>query len=117
MLASDAQRRIFNQAGASSRGFAGGTAQALQNSIILLGPELLNQNISPRQNLSTAQQNLVSMGGNAAARQGTPTQATGTNIANLATGAGNAQAAGIMGSANAQQQGVSNILALGGLFV
>lgn len=102
-LADDAQRRLFNNQAAIGKVGSGGTAEALQNSLVLLGQDLVNQNVNQRFNLA-------SLGANAAAGQGTATQQTGSNIANLITGTGNVLAAGQVGAANARAQGINNLI-------
>lgn len=105
-LANDAQNRLFSNQAARGKIGSGGTAEALQNSLLLLGNNLLSQNIGQRFNAAT-------LGANAAAGQATATQNVGSNIANIATGVGNAQAAGIIGASNARSQGQQNLLNVG----
>lgn len=105
-LASDAQSRLFSNQAARGKVGSGGTAQALQNSLLLLGQDLLNNNINQRMNLAT-------MGQNAAAGQGTATMQAGGTISDLLTQQGNALAAGQVGAANANTQGINNLLNLG----
>ena len=93
---------LANQAAKGKVG-SGGTAEALQNSLVLLGSDLLNQNIQQRQNLLT-------LGQNAAAGQATSALQTGANIGNLMTGIGNVQAAGIVGARNAINQGRGGLI-------
>lgn len=113
-LAQDAQNRLFANQAARGKLGSGETAQALQNSLVLLGTDLLNQSIGQRQNLAA-------IGANAAAGQGTAIQntgsqvaaaqgAAGSNIANLLTQIGNAQASGTVGAANAGTQGFNNLV-------
>lgn len=113
-LAQDAQQRLFANQAARGKLGSGGTAEALQNSLVLLGQDLLNQSIGQRQNLAT-------LGANAAAGQATGTQNTASNIiasqggagltiADLLTQGGNAAASGIIGSANAGTQGLNNLI-------
>lgn len=95
-LADEATRTLFNNTAAKGKVGSGGTAEALQNSILLLGNDLLNQNITQRQNL-------VSTGENAAAGSANATLTAGNSIADLYTGIGNAYAAGGIANANAKQ--------------
>ena len=113
LLADDAQRRIFNQAGAMGKKGSGGTAQALQNSIMLLGNDLVNQQVNRGLGVTGAAQNAVTIGANAASRTGSATQNAAANIGNLVTGAGNARAAGIIGAGNAQNAAVQQAVDLG----
>jgi len=112
-LADDAQRRIFGNQAARGKVGSGGTAEALQNSLLLLGPQLVNQNVGQRQGVLQQRQNLATLGANAAAGQATATQGVNANITDLITGQGNAQAAGVIGDANARRQGQSNLVNLG----
>lgn len=133
LLAEDAQRRLFNNQAARGKLGSGGTAEALQNSILLLGNDLVNQNVAQRQGVFQSGLNIASLGSNAAAGQANITQGTGANIANtslastrnigdLLTQGANATAAGIVGASNAQQQaqqaavntglGIGSIIAL-----
>lgn len=105
-LADDAQSRLFSNQAARGKVGSGGTAQALQNSLLLLGQNLLDNNINQRTQLAT-------IGQNAAAGQATVAQNTGNTITDLITGQGNAQAAGIVGAANARASGIENIAKIG----
>jgi len=102
-LANDAQDRLFNNQAAKGKLGSGETANALQNSLMLLGSDLLNQNIAQRQNL-------VGMGQNAAAQTGTFGAQSARTIADLRAQGANAQAAGTVGAANAQNQGIQNAI-------
>lgn len=114
-LSDDAERRIFNARGAVGKKGSGGTAEALRNSILLLGNDLVGEQVGRQFNAAT-------LGQNAAAGQATATQNTGRSIADLTLQGANAQAAGQVGAANAQTQalqsaadtaiGVGTILAL-----
>jgi len=84
---------LANQAAKGKVG-SGGTAEALQNSLLLLGSDLLNQNITQRQNIAN-------MGAAAAAQTATATQGNANSISELYQSKGNSQAAGIMGANNA----------------
>lgn len=87
---------LANQAAKGKLG-SGGTAEALQNSLLLLGTDLLNQNIGQRQNLAN-------MGLGAATGQAGFAQQAGQSIGSTIEGIGNAQASGFVGASNAQQQ-------------
>lgn len=84
---------LANQAARGKLG-SGGTAEALQNSLLLLGSDLLNQNIGQRQNIAN-------MGAAAAAQTANATQSNANSVSDLYTQKGNTQAAGIMGANNA----------------
>jgi len=105
-LADDAQRRIFQNAAARGKVGSGGTAEALQKSLLLLGNDLLSSDINRRQNLA-------SLGANAATGQANITQQTGRTISDLYTQQGNAQAAGIIGDAQSANTGFGNLLSAG----
>jgi hypothetical protein len=105
-LADDAQQRLFSNQAAKGKIGSGETPKALQNSLLLLGNDLLNQSISQRFNLAT-------LGANAAAGQATATQNAGSSIANLITGGANAQAAGVVGAANARTNAMNQAIQTG----
>lgn len=119
LLADDAQSRLFANQAAKGKVGSGGTAQALQNSILLLGQDLLNQDFQRRNTALGNRSNLATLGQNAAAMQGTATQNTANNISSLATGGANAEAAGVVGAANAKTNalnaGVNTALNIGSL--
>jgi hypothetical protein len=102
-LADKAQKRIFSNQAARGKVGSGGTAEALQNSLLLLGQDLLDRNVGQRMGLAT-------MGQNAAAGQASVAQNTGANISNIVTDQGNARAAGEVGAANARAQGINNLV-------
>lgn len=102
-LADEATNRLFANQAASGKVGSGETAEALQNSLLLLGTDLLNQNIGQRQNLAN-------LGANAASGQANITQGSAANIGNLITGRGNVEAAGIVGGANAISQGRGDLI-------
>lgn len=98
---------LGNQAAKGKVG-SGGTAEELQNSLLLLGTDLVNQNINQRQNLAT-------LGSNAASQQASTTLNTSTNIGDLLTQQGNAKASGIIGANNANigvATGIAKTIAL-----
>jgi len=105
-LADDAQSRLFANQAAKGKIGSGDTPKALQNSLLLLGNDLLNQNISQRFNLAT-------LGANAAAGQATATQSASAGISDLFTQGANAQAAGFVGAANARTNATNQLLQLG----
>lgn len=118
-MAGRAKSDLFNNAAARGKVGSGSTAEALQNSLLLLGSDLVNQNVSQRGNLNTQYQGLVNTGLNAAGQQSGVTQAganretgiiTGTaqNVGDLRVQSGNAQAGGIIGAYNARQGAADN---------
>lgn len=102
-LADDAENRLLANQAAKGKVGSGGTAEALQNSLLLLGNDLLNQNI-------TQKQNLVNTGANAAAQTGTATQNVTNNISGYLTDEGNANAAGTIGAYNAKTGALNNAI-------
>lgn len=113
-LAERSTETLFANQAARGKVGSGGTAEALQKSILLLGSDLLNQNITQRQNVNTQFQNLVGLGKGAATTQADITRGaadrdigtiTGTAVrtSDLRTGAAAAQAAGIVGAQNVRQ--------------
>ena len=105
-LAQDSQNRLFANQAARGKVGSGGTAEALQNSLLRLGNDLVSQNINQRFNLAT-------MGSNAAAGQATNALSTGRGISDLVTQGSNAQAAGVVGAADARTNARSQLLQLG----
>jgi len=119
-LATRAKNDLFANQAAKGKVGSGGTAEALQNSLLLLGSDLINQNVTQRQNTNTQYQSLVNTGLSAA---GTAANATNLstardlgvisdvadNQANLRVGAGVAQSAGIIGKYNARQGAADNV--------
>lgn len=142
-MAGDTTNRLMSNAAAQGKAGSGGTAAALQDRLVGMGSDLLNREISQlasgaglnQQFQNQDIQNLVGLSGqnnqltqnqfgntmqtvglgaNAAAGQGSGIQNTGSQITNLLTGIGNAQAAGGMGAANAYGQGASNVAGIAG---
>lgn len=103
-LANQAQSRLFANQAARGKVGTGGTSEALQSSLLGIGSQLLNQNITQRFNLAA-------MGASAAAGQGTGALSTSTGIADLITQGANAQAAGVVGGQAATQQNRNQLAA------
>lgn len=80
-----------------------GTQEALENRFLGIGGDLIDQQLN-------RQLPLLNFGQASAAQ-------TGTGGADLLTGIGDAQAAGLIGAANAQQQGASNAASLAGIAI
>lgn len=106
-LTTKASNDILSNQAAKGKVGSGGTAEALQNSMLLLGNDLVNQNISQRESLA-------GLGENAAAGTANITQNSGNSLSDLITGQGNANAAGVVGATNAITQGRQGLLKLGG---
>jgi len=104
--ADESQRRLFNNQAARGKVGSGGTAEALQNSLLLLGNDLVNENIGQRFNLA-------SLGQSSAAGQANITQSAGAQGSNLLTQQGNVQASGVIGAENARVGGINSLLNLG----
>jgi hypothetical protein len=96
---------LQNQAARGKLG-SGQTAEALQNSLLSLGTNLVNQSIAQRQGLAN-------MGFNASANQAGISERLGANVASDLQGIGNVQAAGTIGAANARAAGTQNLLNTG----
>lgn len=105
-LAQDATDKLYANSAAKGKLGSGGTLKALQNSLLLLGSDLLNQNITQRQNL-------VNTGESAAAGSGTASQATANNLTSLYTNQGNIDAANSNAQNNSTLNGISNLANLG----
>lgn len=99
---------LLNRASAGGKLGSGGTAEALQESVLLIGSDLLNQNITQRQNVNSAFQNLVTTGSNAATNQARVSTGAAANISELGLQNANAQAAGIVGAQRARQTAADN---------
>lgn len=124
----DTRRRVMQNAAVGGRLGTGGTVEALETSALRTGFDVLNSERNTMLNNARFMADIVGMGQNAAAGQGSASLDSGTNISNaisqgnqvagnLATSAANAKAAGIVGAANAQQQGFMNIADLGATIV
>lgn len=101
-LATRSQEGILSGAAASGKAFAGGTAEALQTSLLTLGSDLLNQNISQRLNLAN-------LGQSSAAGQANISTGTAANVGNLLVEQGEAQASGILGQKAARVKTINDI--------
>lgn len=124
-LRQDQNQQLINQQAALGRGGSGGTADALDRNLLLLGTQFQDRDIAQQQQdltnrLNIGQQdfsnrlaanqarfgqlfNLTGLGANAAAQQATQGQ-------NIIQGIGNAQAAGLIGASNAAAQQGQNLL-------
>lgn len=103
------QATLSGQAAGGKLG-TGGTLAELEKRRLLLGTELVGQNIGQRMNLAT-------LGANAAAGQATATQQSSRGISDLIGSGSAAQAAGVVGAANARQNALNQLLQLGALSV
>ena len=92
-LADDAQRRLFNNSSARGKVGTGGTAEALQNSILLLGNDLVGEDINRRSGI-------MNNGANAAGAQAGMTNTAYMQLANNKARGGETVAAGILGLEN-----------------
>ncbi len=121
-LAKQSSTTLMNNQATKGKLGSGSTAEALQNSLLLLGSDLVNQNVTQRMNVNQQYQGLVNTGLSAAGTQASATNAgagrdvsTITGVANnqsdLRLDSANAQAGGIIGAASARNtmfQGVAN---------
>jgi len=105
--------QIQESAAAQGRLGAGGTLQDLTRFNTQLGATIVPQLQNQRFNQLF---NVAGLGANVAAGQGTAGLQTASNIGNLAVGAGQAQAAGITGQAQAITGGLQNIAGAAGAF-
>ena len=123
-LADDAQRRIFNNQAARGKIGSGSTAEALQNSLLLLGPDLVNQNINQRNSVIGNRQSLANLGQNSAARTGAAAQNTANSIGNtlsnqnrsltdLTTNRGDVNASSVVAAQNARTQSLDQLINVG----
>jgi len=105
-LANQQEQRTLASAAARGKVGSGGTGDDLQRNLLLLGNQFAQQDIS---NL----QNQVNTGLGAATQTGAFGQQSAASAGGILGNIANAQAAGKVGAANAQQQGFSNILGIG----
>ena len=120
----DVRRQNLQNAAVGGRLGTGGTMAGLESSALRTGFDILNNERSAQMQNVGMLQGLVGMGQNAATNQGMGALQTGQGVSN-AIGSGNlaqqdfltsgaaANAAGVMGEANALSQGASNLLGLG----
>ncbi len=112
-LAAKAKNDLFANQAARGKVGSGGTAEALQNSLVLLGSDLLNRDIAQKTGVNTQYQNLVDNGQNAATNQAGYTQntarsdvgtitGTGQNVGNIQQGIGNVRASGAIAEGDAR---------------
>ena len=99
-LATRAKENLFSKAAASGKMYSGGTAEALQNSLLLLGNDLLNTSIGQRQTLANT-------GLNATNSINQLNQTGGALMNDLTTSVGQQQAAGTIGGYNAVNQALT----------
>jgi hypothetical protein len=106
-LAGRATETILQNKAAVGRAGSGSTSEALQKSLVLLGSDLLNQRVAQTQGL-------VDIGQAASAQQVKQTQATASNVGNLALQAGNVAAQEVATQGNIFQQGLGQLGGLAG---
>ena len=104
----NANRQTQQTVAARGRLSAGDTLQQLSNNVLLSASPLLD-----RQTQGIT--NLLELGRGVSTAQANTALGVGTNISNLLTGAGDAQAAGQIGAANAYAQGGQNMAAIAGI--
>lgn len=129
-LADEASRRVFSNQAARGKLGSGGTAEALQNQLVGLGEGMRAQRAAeqaqqfgqqmqlatvPQQQQFNQLMNLAGIGQSAAAGQASAAGTAGTNISELLTGIGNAQAAGLVGGAQAKSQALGGLMQLAGM--
>lgn len=102
----NANRQTQQSAAARGRLSAGDTLQQLSENVLLSAQPLISQQRQDVGNLLNLATGLTQTRGNIEIGQG-------SNVGNLLTDAGAAQAAGLVGGANARTQGAQNLLNLG----
>lgn len=123
-LQEETRRQNLQNAAVGGRLGTGGTLAGLESAALRTGFDVLNQERQAQLQNAGFLSNLVGQGQSAAAGQGAAAIQTGQGISNslmtgnqitgnLMTSAAAAQAAGTIGAANAQQQGIMNMLNLG----
>jgi len=103
----NANTQTQQQAAARGRLSAGDTLQQLSQNVLLSASPLID-----RQTAGIT--NLLNLGSGITQSQANVAIGQGTNVSNLLTDIGSAQAAGGIGAAQAQQQGNQNLAAIGG---
>ena len=103
----NANQATLNSAAARGKLGSGSTLQSLTDNFLLTSLPLL-------QNQQNQLFNAVNLGQSSAAGQANTSLQTGNSLSNLITGQANALASGTIGAANARQQGINNLLSLGG---
>lgn len=102
----NANRQTQQSAAARGRLSAGDTLQQLSENVLLSAQPLISQQ---RQDVG----NLLNLASGLAQTRGNIEIGQGSNVGNLLTDAGAAQAAGLVGGANARTQGAQNLLNFG----
>ncbi len=100
-MADDTQNRLFANAASKGTLGSGGTQAALQNSLLLLGQNLVNNNVSQNQALA-------GLGETAASNLNTANNTATNNLTNLINYGGQAAAGGTVNSANALTGALNN---------
>ncbi len=100
-MADDTQNRLFANAASKGTLGSGGTQAALQNSLLLLGQNLVNNNVSQNQAVA-------GLGETAASNLNNVNNSATNNLTNLIQQGGSAQAAGTMGAYNATTGALNN---------
>ena len=100
-LMQQSQEGIFANQAARGKLASGGTQEALQNSFLAQGQELINQQVNRFNPLLTNMQNAATQ--------------SATGSANLLSGMGASRSAGTIGAANADQQAMQNLIRLGSM--
>lgn len=103
-------QQTSQMAAAKGRLSAGDTLAQLQSNAMLAAQPLLDRQ---RQDIF----NLLNLGSGIAQSQANTALGVGSNVSNLLTDIGAARAGGIMGASNARQQGLNNILNIGGMLM
>ncbi|MBL4753769.1 MAG: tail fiber domain-containing protein [Flavobacteriales bacterium] len=112
-LAQQQEQRLLNVQGSRGKGFSGGTEDALNRNLLLLGNQFSQQNIGNIQGQIQNQFNAANIGQSSAAQVGVSGLNTAGNIGGILGNVANAQAAGVIGQQQAQAQGINNIIGIG----
>lgn len=113
----NAGRQIGANSAASGKFGSGGMVDALFQNYLATGDQYYGNYLNRGDTLANSAVNRaalpVTLGQNAAVGQGANIGSFAANAGNLATQSGNAQAAGIIGAANAQNQNIQNLAGIG----
>lgn len=106
VMGEDTTNKLFSNMAARGKVGSGGTAEALQNSLMLLGQNLLNSTVSNRMNLAN-------MGLGAAGQSGAFSTGGANSLVNLITNQGNANAADKTNQSNSFMSGLGTVANIG----
>jgi hypothetical protein len=108
MALENANQTTLRQGAAGGRLSSGDTLQRLSSNVLLQAQPMIQEQ-------KASIMDLLGFGGNLAQTQANTAIGTGSQVADFIGSGAAARAAGVMGAANARQQGFSNLIQLGGM--